>query len=77
MKITRTSMLSGITRTMDLPVTQKDYDAWENGALIQHAMPYLSEDDREFILTGITADEWDETMTEWESEDLTGYEGYD
>lgn len=69
MMITRTSMLSGITRTMDLPVTQEDYDAWMKGALIQNAMPYLSADDREFIMTGITAEEWDETMTEWEVDD--------
>lgn len=60
MKITRTSNYSGITRTIDLPVTQEQIDAWENGMLIQNAMPTLSPDDREFLRTGITPDEWDE-----------------
>lgn len=69
MMITRTSMVSGITRTMDLPVSQEDYDAWVKGALIQNVMPYLSDDDREFILSGVTADEWDSFMTEWEEDD--------
>lgn len=60
MKITRTSNYSGITRTIDLPVTQEQIDAWENGVLIQNAMPTLSPDDREFLKTGITPDEWDQ-----------------
>lgn len=39
-------------------------DSWwlynREGYYIQDAFPYLTEDEREFILTGITADEWDE-----------------
>jgi hypothetical protein len=27
-------------------------------------MPYLNDEDREFILSGITADEWDEAFSE-------------
>lgn len=60
MKITRTSNYSGIKRTLEIPVTQEQIDAWENGALIQNVMPTLSPDDREFLKTGITPDEWDE-----------------
>lgn len=60
MKITRTSNYSGVTRTLEIPVTQAQLDAWENGALIQDAMPGLDNDEREFIKTGITAAEWDE-----------------
>lgn len=65
MLITRTSMLSGITRTLELDVTEEQYRAWQDGALIQNAMPHLSADDREFILTGITGQEWDDNMVEW------------
>ena len=37
--------------------------AWKNkGLLIQEAFPEISENAREFILTGVTADEWDEYM---------------
>lgn len=60
MKITRTSKWSGITRTREFDVTQEQYDAWEKGELIQKAMPHLSADDREFIISGLTPDEWEE-----------------
>lgn len=62
MKITRKSMLSGITRTLDIPVTEEQMQAWVSGVLIQRAMPNLSDADREFILSGITDDEWDTVM---------------
>jgi len=62
MQITRKSLLSGITRTLGIPVTEEQMQAWQDGALIQRAMPNLSDDQREFILTGITADEWDDVM---------------
>jgi len=58
MKITRTSMFSGVTRTIDLPITQEQLDAWTDGTLIQKAMPELTADEREFVMTGVTAEEW-------------------
>jgi len=58
MKIKRTSMLTGIVRTKDLPVTRQQIKEWEAGALIQDVMPNLSDDDREFVKTGIVAEEW-------------------
>jgi len=61
MLITKTSMLSGETRSLDLNVTQDQIDLWEGGMVIQNAMPNLSIDEREFIMTGVTAEEW-ETM---------------
>ncbi len=60
MEITRTSMFSGIERTLDLPVTPEQVSAWEGGTLIQTAMPELSADQREFVMTGVTAEEWAE-----------------
>lgn len=59
MIITRTSKLSGVTRQQEIAVTYNQLKAWENGELIQNAMPNLTPDEREFIQTGITADEWD------------------
>lgn len=58
MKITRKSQLSGIERTLDIDVTPEQIAAWEQGALIQYAMPNVSLEDREFILSGITKEEW-------------------
>lgn len=60
MLIERTSIITGEVRTRDIEVTQDQIDKWVAGeALIQDAMPNLSEDDREFILTGITSEEWE------------------
>lgn len=58
-KITRTSVISGTTRTFEIAATAEQWQAWENGALIQNAFPHLSKADREFIMTGITGAEWD------------------
>ena len=58
MKITRTSKFSGIERTLDLPITEAQLSDWTNGTLIQKAMPELTADEREFIMTGVTAEEW-------------------
>ena len=60
MKITRKSPLTGITRTKEIDVTVDQILAWEEGELIQNAMPHLSADDREFCKTGISAEEWDQ-----------------
>jgi hypothetical protein len=60
----RKSMLSGKVHTREINVTQAQIDAWEAGATIQSVMADLSADDREFIMTGITPDEWDEAFGE-------------
>ena len=62
MIIERRSLISGIIRTLDMPVTEEQIKAWENGALIKDAMPNLNTAHREFLLTGITDDEWNETF---------------
>ena len=60
MKVTRTSILSGATRTIDIPLlTQNMLDVYASGALAQDAFKGISDDDREFLMTGITADEWE------------------
>lgn len=59
MLITRTSPFSGKTTTMDLPVTEEQVARYvEAGVPVQDAFPNLTPDQREFILTGITKDEW-------------------
>ena len=59
MKITMTSMISGKTTTRDIDVETEQVAAWQNGVLIQDAMPELSPSDREFIMSGITQEEWE------------------
>jgi len=65
MLVTRKSMLSGKIREKELevdPVLLAKYERGETG-LIQNTFPHLSASDREFIMTGITDDEW-ETLKE-------------
>ena len=64
MEITKTSIHSGITRTLHLPVTAEQIAAWKAGELIQNAMPWLNADEREFIKTGITPEEWQEIFAD-------------
>jgi len=59
MLIKRTSVLTGVQREKDLPITQEELDRWNNGELIQNVFGHLSEDDREFLMTGITPEEWE------------------
>ena len=58
MKITRTSQATGITREMELDITDEQILKYEEGELIQKAFPNLTPAEREFIMTGITEDEW-------------------
>lgn len=60
MKITRKSIWSDKTRTMDLLITQEQFDAWQGGVVIQKAMPDLTKAEREFIISGMTDEEWKE-----------------
>ena len=62
MEITKKSQLTGKVHTMDLDITQEQIDRWERGTLIQLAMPRLRPDQREFLISGITPEEWEETF---------------
>lgn len=69
MYIKRKSVISGIERTRSIPVNPDEYIAWQAGlGSIQDLMPYLSDNDREFILSGITPDEWDEMFADTDEE---------
>jgi hypothetical protein len=65
MLIKRKSVISGIERVRNIPVNPEDYVLWESGVVnIQDIMPYLNDSDREFILSGITDEEWDSAFSE-------------
>ena len=58
MLVTKKSILSGIWNTMELPVTQEQLMAHETGELVQNVFPELTPDEREFIVSGVTHEEW-------------------
>lgn len=66
MLVTRTSIFTGIKRTRDLPVTEVQMKTWEEGTPVQVAFPQLSSEDREFILSGATNEEWDKYVPDEE-----------
>jgi hypothetical protein len=61
MLVTRRSSYSNITRHWDMDVTQEQLDAYFDGkGLAQEIFPQLTEEEIEFIVVGITPEEWDE-----------------
>ena len=70
MKISRVSMMSRTMNTLDIDVTQEQLDLYEGGReLIQDVFPHISGDEREFIKTGITPDEWTQMVEDDVDED--------
>lgn len=61
MPITRMSPLTKKENTLVLKIAPMDLAKWKAGAmLIQDAMPYLTADEREFLMTGYTAEDWNQ-----------------
>jgi len=65
MLVFKKSTISGATNSREIDVTREALERWEaGGILIQDAFPHISADDREFLMTGITPEEWDEHFSE-------------
>ena len=72
MKITKISPLTGEEHTMDINVSESKMRLWEEGLVDEHIQVYfynLSPEEREFILTGITPDEWERYINVINEED--------
>ena len=71
MLVTRTSQFSGIEQSREIDITPKQLAAVSDPRsreLIQNLVRHLSDDDREFLLTGVTPDEWDNAMPKEDDE---------
>jgi hypothetical protein len=65
MQITRKSVLTGTTRTREIPADPEHMTLYQlDMGNIEDLMPYLSDSDREFIRTGITEGEWKRAFAE-------------
>jgi hypothetical protein len=61
------SALTGQVSSMVLEMTEAQLYAWAvEGMVIQNAMPNLSPEEREFLMTGIRSEEWDALPSEAE-----------
>ena len=64
-KITKKSMLSNIVRTQEFEMTPTQYATYCKGtSTVQTIFPELTRNEREFLISGITAQEWEDTMNE-------------
>ena len=70
----RRSIASGRTNQMRLATDIHTLRRWERGEQIQTALPGLSPDEREFLLSGATPEEWTELMGSEDDEDDDGDE---
>jgi hypothetical protein len=63
MEIIRQSQLSGAIHVMDIDISEELLARVENRRanqeLIQNIVPHLPKDEREFLVTGITPEEWE------------------
>lgn len=59
---TKQSVLTKEVHTMEFNCSEREFmegfAAWNDGALIQDAFPFLCPTEREFVMTGITPGEW-------------------
>ena len=59
MQVTRYSPVSKRRNTLEINCTEEEIAAWINsGQMIQDALPQLTPGERDFLLSGITPDEW-------------------
>lgn len=71
--VTARSGMTGEQNTRTLPLSKQSLMRGladrANGASIQQVFPGLSDDDREFLMTGITPEEWDAAFDDDREED--------
>jgi len=71
MLVTRKSNLTGNTHSREIAITEAEFAQVEaRQVAIQKIVPHISAEDREFLISGITPEEWDKAFPE---EDEDGY----
>lgn len=66
MQVTKRSPLTGVEHTLEIDITPEQHAHWEAGlylGFLQEVFPHLDANDRDFLLTGITADEWSDAFS--------------
>lgn len=60
MQVTKRSALTGKQHTLEIDITQDQWNRWKAGEMIQDVCPHLDADTREFLISGSTKEEWDQ-----------------
>ena len=63
-KVTRQSVVTRKMNTMELPISQEHLNIYDTvgDILVQDAFPNLDKEQREFLISGITPDEWNKHL---------------
>lgn len=72
MQITRTSSITGLVHTRDMPVLPEHLEMQRQGCLMSTAFPHLDMHDRLFLQIGVTKDEWDALFVRMDANDAEG-----
>ena len=62
MIVQRRSIISGKVNTMNIDCTEEQLNRHKMGELVQDVFPNLSVEEREFLISGVTPEEWDDTF---------------
>jgi len=62
MIVQRRSIISGEVNTMNIDCTEEQLNRHKMGELVQDVFPNLSVEEREFLISGVTPEEWDATF---------------
>ena len=60
MKVTKTSIYTNRKNTMEIDITEEQYQLWRSGEDIDVALPEITYEQREFLLTGALPEEVDD-----------------
>lgn len=66
MTIVRRSPVTGKMNYRHIDISNEEYYEWEQGFLLQDVAPHLSLEDREFIISGCTPEDFDTLYPEEE-----------
>lgn len=65
MIIVRTSPVTGKINEREIDITIEQYADWLDGGMLHNIASHLDEDDREFMISGCTPEDWDSLFGEW------------
>ena len=66
MKITKTCVYTNRKNTMDIDITEEQYEQFKQGGDIDEIMPSITYEERQFLLTGALPDDEDSLYNDGE-----------
>ena len=62
MIVQRRSIITGEVNTMNIDCTEEQLNRHKMGELVQDVFPNLSVEEREFLISGVTPEEWNDAF---------------